>query len=707
MRKILVALAVAAASGTLWRAAPASAAPSPRMLVEISDLSDLAISPDGAVTAFRREAASVDRNAYDTAWFVAANDGARPPYRIADGGAPLRYSWGTPVMEPPVWSADSQWLYYRALLGGEVQVWRAARDGSHAEQMTQDMADVESFTLAPDGRGLIYTIGAPREAIRRAEEAEYDSGIRVDEKVWVGGGLYRSGVINGRLATQHLAGNGFAITGLLADQPKRLRRVDLATLQTRDATDAERASLADSDPVGRLKTDAGATAISRSPAGGWTAYLAPLADSRNFTPKTALSVVADASAKTAIRCTAGACLNADFASIVWRPGSQEVVFTVTDHERGLAQSLFAWNLASKTVRLIVQADGFLNGGGADSGATPCSIAERFAVCVGAAANMPPRLERVDLETGARQVLYDPNPSLHDERGRPVSLLTWKDDQGQTFTGQFFAPVASQGGRPAPLFITYYACPGYVRGGVGDEWPLATMAADGIAALCINHPAGWPVEATDRYDTGLSAVRSVIDLLAKQNRIDRTRVGMGGLSFGSEVTTWVAMKSDLLAAASLASPFASQTYYWLMALQGEKQLATVKKLWGLGAPSETPERWKRLSPSYNLDKIHTPILMQLPEQEYLVTLDYFAPLARSATPVEMFVFPNESHLKFQPRHKLAIYERNLDWFRFWLQDYVDPDPQKAAQYARWRAEKQRARQATPAPEAAATSGGPGG
>jgi len=25
---------------------------------------------------------------------------------------------------------------------------------------------------------------------------------------------------------------------------------------------------------------------------------------------------------------------------------------------------------------------------------------------------------------------------------------------------------------------------------------------------------------------------------------------------------------------------------------------------------------------------------------------------------------------------------VDWFRFWLQDYEDPDPAKAEQYKRW-------------------------
>ena len=27
--------------------------------------------------------------------------------------------------------------------------------------------------------------------------------------------------------------------------------------------------------------------------------------------------------------------------------------------------------------------------------------------------------------------------------------------------------------------------------------------------------------------------------------------------------------------------------------------------------------------------------------------------------------------------------SVDWFRFWLQDYEDPDPAKAEQYKRWR------------------------
>ena len=56
---------------------------------------------------------------------------------------------------------------------------------------------------------------------------------------------------------------------------------------------------------------------------------------------------------------------------------------------------------------------------------------------------------------------------------------------------------------------------------------------------------------------------------------------------------------------------------------------------------------------------------------------------ASRPYDAYVFPDEEHIKWQPAHRYAIYNRNLDWFRFWLQDYENPAPDKAGQYARWR------------------------
>ncbi|HYD04230.1 MAG TPA: hypothetical protein VEC60_00810, partial [Reyranella sp.] len=72
------------------------------------------------------------------------------------------------------------------------------------------------------------------------------------------------------------------------------------------------------------------------------------------------------------------------------------------------------------------------------------------------------------------------------------------------------------------------------------------------------------------------------------------------------------------------------------------------------------------------------------QEYVAALPFYARLTHSPTPVELFAYPHESHTKLQPRHRYAVYRRYLDWFRYWLQDYRDPDPAVEGQYRRWDA-----------------------
>jgi dipeptidyl aminopeptidase/acylaminoacyl peptidase len=162
--------------------------------------------------------------------------------------------------------------------------------------------------------------------------------------------------------------------------------------------------------------------------------------------------------------------------------------------------------------------------------------------------------------------------------------------------------------------------------------------------------------------------------------------MGGLSFGTETTIWTAMRSDALAAASVSSPMLSPQLRLLAGLQGEAFEQRLDAYWQLGGRDEASAGWRSMSPAFNLDRFRIPLLMQMPEQEYMHVLDYAIPLIRSGL-ADMYVFPHEPHQKFQPRHKLAVYGRNLDWFRFWLQGYEDPDPAKARQYARWREMKE--------------------
>ena len=659
---------------------------SPRRLLEVADFGGVAASPAGTHVAFRIEQASVERNTYHSVWYVQALDGASPPLRVADGGTPLREQAGLSVPALATWSPDGRWIYYRALLGGRIDVWRAATDGSGAEPLTHDPADVRAFRLSADGRELSYSVGATRDEVVAAEQAEYDRGIRIDRTVPLGQGLFRSGFVDGRLATQRLRDNEVIRYPLLADVPDRWRVLKLASGERRDlaSPDVAPAPVRASD----LALDpADVRTVLQAPGGDRVALLVRTGERNGLRdrPGVELSVLSGRRDRTLATCRAEACTGKLISAVQWRPGTDEVLFTVDDPGEGHAQSIHRWNVNTGGVRAVTHARGLLNGG-VRLLPTDCGVTSALLACVVAEADRPPRLERIEIDTGARETLFDPNPALTGDMARTsVRLLRWTDSRGRPFTGQFYPARRSAGGLP-PLFVSYYWCKGFVRGGLGEELPFASLAENGISALCINLAANRE-DAVEQYEQGRSAVESVVEMLAADGEIDRTRVGMGGLSFGAEITMWTAMHSQVLTAASSSSLGLSPLYHLLLSNFGDAFHSRLDAGWQLGAPDETPERWRRFSPLFNLERIRAPVLMQLPEQEYIHSLDYAIPLIREGK-ADLYVFPHEPHQKFQPRHKLAVYERNLDWFRFWLQGHEDGDSRKAGQYANWRAMRSR-------------------
>jgi dipeptidyl aminopeptidase/acylaminoacyl peptidase len=278
----------------------------------------------------------------------------------------------------------------------------------------------------------------------------------------------------------------------------------------------------------------------------------------------------------------------------------------------------------------------------------------------------------------------------------VERLEWRSARGESFMGVLLLPPGRPTGR-LPLFLNYYHCGGFLSGGVGNELPFLPLAASGIAAACINlPPAAGLDDFLGRYDMALRAVRTLVEALDRRGLIDPARVGMAGLSFGSEATMWTLMKSKLIAAAAIASSQIEPTYYWFNSVRGRSQPEVLRRFWQLGAPNETPEEWRRHSAALNVDRIGAPLLMQLPEQEARNVPQLYSRLSRTLIPTELYVFPDAAHIKLQPRHRLAAHQRYLDWFRFWLQDSSDTDPAKAAQYRRWNGLRARWRRASSAP-----------
>ncbi len=624
----------------LAAASPAAGQVSSREIAETADISGLAASPDGQWVVYRIERPSTVTNRIDVDWYVVAADGRSAPRALGRTGTAMWNDAGVVTPGEARWSPDGLKIVVRALVDGRVELWSSPLDGSGFRKVAPTEGDVEGFGFAPDG-SLIIKEGPPRDLIARSEEAEREAGILVDGRTDLAQPLFRGALINGRAASQRFSNDWFDRAPLLSADPRRFTKV--TPDGERRPADEKESLLAQpaSDQLRLLTSD-----------------LAP--GLRN-------ALEAQGVCKTKLGCAA------ELPRLSWWLPLGDGAAVVATHDADFHQTLQHWSSRNGRLSRLAASEGLLAGD--DRYFSPCTSADDAIFCVEAAASLTPRLVRIDLG-GRHQIIASPNPDPAHE-GLLVETIVWQAG-GSRASGVLIRPKIP--GR-LPLFITYYTCTGFLRGGVGNEWPLRALAAKGIAALCINAVPG-EIDKLARYDKAIAAIESVTRLLSDKGIVDAERVGMGGLSFGSEITMAVATRTNLLKAASIASVQMEPAYYWFNARPGRETFTeNLRQTWHVGTPDETPEEWKALSPALRTESIRPPLLMQFPEQEVRLSIELVSRLA-TARKGETHVFPFAPHIKIEPRQKLAAYERNLDWFRFWLKGERDPDPVKAAQYQRW-------------------------
>jgi dipeptidyl aminopeptidase/acylaminoacyl peptidase len=183
------------------------------------------------------------------------------------------------------------------------------------------------------------------------------------------------------------------------------------------------------------------------------------------------------------------------------------------------------------------------------------------------------------------------------------------------------------------------------------------------------PQEWPA-IQDGYE-------AAIDHLAELQLIDKTKIGIIGWSRTGPYIGYTLTHSSYSFAAAAFTDTADFGWWWFM-LQGAKHGNTEYGTLPFGSGLDV---WRKESPTFNLDRVHTPMLMWAGAVEGL--WDWYVGLHALGKPVEYWTLPDATHELVQVDQRLMTSQLLLDWFRFWLKDEEDPDPNKTAQYARWR------------------------
>lgn len=644
----LLAAAAPAAAATEAARQPVNA----RDLVEVADVGGLAVSPDRKRVAYRIARPSVDTNDVALDWYVADVAGGAP--RHAGGGGKAQHDGAGSVAEQiPVWDPDSKGLRYLALVDGVVGIWHW-REGEDSRLQIIDDADILAFGLASNGNAIRYTIGATRSDIAAAQKSAYEDGVLVDARLDLNQPLAGGMIEGGRRIMQRFSSDWFDRAGLLWDTARTDKLVDAASGQLLASSAAGAADPSPDLQAMRVRRPDGSTAAIEAE-GGAAAVTVTHADG------------------TRLACKAAPCRSPKLAALSFVPGSNDLLIFERD---GLSrEKVWLWTIGTKKARQLSISDGAFR---SPVRGSRCVAALQALICAESSAIEPPRLLRIAYASGKISSVDDPNAALRERIAATATHLAWPDGHDAIL----LRPPGAEG--PLSLVVHYAHCEGFLKGGVGGEIPMLPLVESGISVLCINRiapPKGAPMEKS--YEIGLEAVTRAVDDLASEHLVDPARVGFGGLSFGSSVVLWSIRKSDRFAAATISSGQLSSQYYWTNAVPDRGYAKMLAGFFGLGDPDADAERWRLLAPASDAGKIDTPLLIQAPESEIRNLVELHTRMKRAGKPVELFGFADEIHIKYQPVHKRAVYDRNLDWYRFWLKGEEDPAPAKAGQYIRWR------------------------
>lgn len=645
-------------------------------LMQLRDMADPAISPDGRLAAVLVNEPDARNDSYRVAWFIVSLVDRTPPINAGDAGEPDFLSPSRRNLRLVAkWSPDGRWIAYLRQMDGAVQVWRSRSDGTGQQRVTNGAADVIDFAWLTDGRGIVFSTDASRDELASAMRAEARLGSLVTP--------------DGARRPQQ---RRFELTG---GRP-RMWVHDLRSDKESPAEEGQIASY-------RSEVERATRDPKRYPSlDGRSVAIAEIADRRKVRadPPRKLSL---SRGTEVLHCPDPRC-EGYIEDTWWREDDKAIYFRRRANYNHPGFSILEWEIERGAVRAVFESRDTVTG---------CAVAGLNLICLRQTPTWPRTLVSICLKDGAIKTLFDPNPQWSQVRLGETTWLTWADREGHPTYGVLVKPVDYVEGRRYPLVLIGYWTGNAVRGDVAARYPTHVLSAQGFVSLVFDHwrsednyhrPLGeWLVQSYGG-DVPLARIsfqqlESVIDLLSEQGLVDPARVGIGGHSNGLNVAAYGLIHSNRFKAAALAWIRWNPTKYYTAETPFYKPFREASLIRPIeGSPSALT---RNLSLAWNASRVRAPILVHASEREFAEESQMEAVIRfrDAGKPLEMHVFRDEGHIFFHPAHRDTEYRRNTQWFQFWLQGKEEDDPVDAGQYVRWR----NLRSMLDAP-AATTSGG---
>ncbi len=232
------------------------------------------------------------------------------------------------------------------------------------------------------------------------------------------------------------------------------------------------------------------------------------------------------------------------------------------------------------------------------------------------------------------------------------------------------PAGYDGKAKLPLVVRVHGGPTSRWRDSIDSWGQV-LAARGYAVLYPNvrGSIGYGQKFTEmnRADWGGGDFKDVMagvdDLIAK-GIADPERLGIGGWSYGGYMAAWAVTQTTRFKAAVSGAGMSDL----ISEFGTEKESAGDEWFWG--TPYEKPEGFLNGSPILYVKNVKTPTLILHGEADTTdppgQSQEFYRGLKHYGVASELVMYPREPHNFREPKHRVDMLTRMVDWFGRYLQ-----------------------------------------
>jgi dipeptidyl aminopeptidase/acylaminoacyl peptidase len=640
-------------------------------LMKVRSVLDVRISPDGQSVAYAVSTPSLERNAQEAALFVVPARGGTSR-RIAEGAK----VFGTNLPAPRLrWSPDGSSVSFVGVSGEKPQIFAAPASGGEARAITSAPEGAFGYEWSPDGKSVAYVTRDPvsEEEQRRRKDKSFV--IRVDAPeparrlcVQAVGGAPRTLTPPGQYVEgiswspdgREIAYSAAPATGFMAQYRTRIYAVTVDGGSPRAIVD--RPGMNSSPQY--------------SPDGTRIAFVSSNGRSEIMAPRSlAVSAARGPADAPRVYPMDDAWIN----EIVWAQDGKSLFTLANDGTFARGDHMFdqaivrVWTEMGRAERLRGSADlVFSLSLSRDGTRLACRAVEGRTMG---------DVYVLDLAKERAAKITDVNPELAGlDLGR-LGVVHWRSFDGMEIWGLLLTPPGPAPGRKLPLLVY---CHGGPNGGVTfglfpqfmhtvgqvDPYGTEAMASAGYAVLFpMPRGGGGYGEKGQRMIVNSwgegdykDILAGVDDLIAK-GIADPDRLGVMGASYGGYMTNWIVTQTGRFKAASSAASLSDLADQYFLSDGGEVMAEYFKRPW------EARESYFAHSPLSFAGNVTTPLLIQHGERDLRVPIanawKFYRALKNLGKTVEFDIYPNSSHLYYQPMLERESMTRNLEWFLRWI------------------------------------------